>query len=126
MLLWDINDDERIPKKARELICDPKNLIFYSTVSIWEVEIKHSKHPKTMGIGSDELTAYCAQAGFIPLEIKDSHVNCLKTLRITPGMQSHGDPFDRILIAQAKCENMLLVTHDKGLACYNEVCVEIV
>ena len=92
ILIWALNDDPRLPEKARELILDEGNVVYYSSVSIWEVSIKHAIHPDTRADGAPP----------------------------------HHDPFDRMLISQAKAENMTFITHDSLLPYYQEKCIVFV
>lgn len=123
ILIWALTEDERLPEKARRLILAPGNAIYYSTASIWEIAIKHASHPDEIGFTGKELSAYCQEAGFLQLEIRDRHVYALETLVRPKDAPPHRDPFDRILLAQAKAENMSFLTHDALIPDYNENCV---
>ena len=123
VLIWALTEDERLSEKARSLILDPDNVIYYSIASIWEIAIKHANHPDEIGFSGKELSAFCREAGFLPLEIRDKHVHALETLARPENARPHKDPFDRILLAQAKAENMSFLTHDTLIPDYNEKCV---
>ena len=123
ILIWALNEDPRLPEKAREMILDPDNAIYYSTVSIWEVSIKHANHPDNVEFTGKELSQYCQEAGFLPVEMRDKHVFALGTIARAEDAPPHHDPFDRMLIAQAKAENMSFITHDSLLPFYNEKCI---
>ena len=123
VLIWALTEDERLSEKARQLILDPDNVIYYSTASIWEISIKHANHPDEIQFSGKELSVFCREAGFLQLEIRDKHVYALETLNRPEDAQPHKDPFDRILLAQAKAENMSFLTHDALIPDYNEKCV---
>ncbi len=123
ILIWALNDDHRLPGKARELILDKSNVLYYSTVSVWEIAIKHASHPENVEFTGKELSQFCQEAGFLSVEVRDKHVHALETIRRTEGAPPHHDPFDRMLIAQAKAENMSLVTHDSLIPYYSESCI---
>lgn len=123
ILIWTLNEDPRLSEKARGLILDPDNFIYYSTVSIWEVAIKHANHPENVTFTGKELSRYCQEAGFLSVEMRDKHVYALETLTRAADAPPHHDPFDRMLIAQAKAENMSFLTHDSLLSAYNEKCI---
>ena len=123
VLIWTLNEDQRLSEKARELILDPDNAIYYSSVSIWEVAIKHTIHPENVTFTGKELSQYCQEAGFLPVEMRDRHVFALETITRADDAPPHHDPFDRMLIAQAKAENMSFLTHDSLLPYYNEKCI---
>ncbi len=126
ILIWALNGDSRLPEKAKKLILDPENVIHYSTVSIWEISIKHTNHPDNVGFSGKELAQYCREAGFAPVDMRDKHVFALETIRRAEGAPPHRDPFDRMLIAQAKAENMSFITHDMLLSYYEEQCIILV
>ena len=123
LLIWALNEDPRLPDKAREMLLDPDNAVYYSAVSIWEVSIKHVNHPDNVTFTGKELSQYCQEAGFLPVEMRDKHVYALETLSRAEGAPPHRDPFDRMLIAQAKAENLSFLTHDSLLPYYEEPCI---
>lgn len=122
-LIWTLNDDPMLSDKAREYIMDPDNTIYYSTVSVWEVAIKHAIHPDNVTFSGKELVSYCNEAGFFNLPVYDKHVFAMETLKRPEDAPKHHDPFDRLLIGQAKSENMVFLTHDTLIPYYNEDCV---
>lgn len=109
-LYWFIFGNPRLPKKARELLEDPLEIIYYSVVTPWELSIKHSKGKLKL---PDDFFDTLPNRGFDCLPIDESHINALRALP-----KLHGDPFDRMLVAQAKAEKMTLITGDKRLAEY--------
>ena len=126
ILIWALNEDPRLPVKAREMILDEDNVVYYSSVSIWEISIKHSFHPDNVEFSGKELAQFCQEAGFLPVEMKGKHVFALETITRSEGAPVHHDPFDRMLIAQAKAENMSFITHDSLLPYYDEKCIILV
>lgn len=126
LLIWALNEDPRLPDKAREMLLDPDNAVYYSAVSIWEIAIKHANHPDNVTFTGKELSQYCQEAGFLPVEMRDKHLYALETLSRAEGAPPHRDPFDRMLIAQAKAENLSFLTHDSLLPYYGEPCIILV
>lgn len=123
ILIWALNEDPQLSLKARELILDPNNAIYYSSVSVWEIAIKHAIHPESVTFSGKELSQYCQEAGFLPIEMRDRHVFALETITRSDNAPPHHDPFDRMLIAQAKAENMSFLTHNSLIPYYNEKCI---
>lgn len=123
VLLWTLANDARLPESARRLIEDEENDIYYSIISPWEVEIKRLLHPDQMTVTAEQLVEYCKKSGFYRLLVRESHVLNLGKLHRSKDEPSHKDPFDRMMICQALGEGMLLITHDRLLAGYNESCV---
>ena len=124
--IWALNDDPDLTEQARDLILDPNNNIYYSTVSVWEVLLKHERRPKSIPFTEKDFSDACREAGFIPLTLADKHVLAVNTLSRNDTESEHNDPFDRILLAQAKVENLTFLTHDRLIAGYNERCVILV
>lgn len=123
VLLWALTDSARLPSQARTLIESPDNEIYYSVVSPWEVDIKHTLHPTQLAINAKQLAAFCEQSGFLQLPIKKEHVFHLSQLKRRKGAEPHKDPFDRIMLCQAAVEDMLFLTHDARISEYTEPCI---
>ncbi len=123
IILWALTDNERLPKKARSIILDAENEIYYSLVSAWEVAIKHSIHPNQIPVSEKEFLNYCNQAGYLQLPLQENHILSINSLHRTENAPKHNDPFDRMLISQAKSENIMFITHDSLIPFYNEPCI---
>jgi len=126
ILLWALSNDARLPDKARKLIENEENKIYYSIVSPWEVEIKHLLHPDAMTVSAEELMEYCEQSGFQRVLICEKHIFALAGLKREEGSLPHKNPFDRMLVCQAAVENMIFLTHDSLISGYNEPCIMVV
>lgn len=124
IILWDLAEPEKLPKKALEILLDSSNVFYYSIASMWEVAIKHARGK--IEISGSEFLHYCEIAGFKKLPIDDRHVCALETLEKAHGTPPHNDPFDRMLLSQAKADCMMLLTHDKKFSFYGESYVAIV
>ena len=112
--VWALNDDPALSEKARELILDPNNTIYYSTVSVWEVLLKHTRRPDHIPFDEKDFSEGCREAGFIPLALADKHVLAVRTLSRPAGIREHNDPFDRLLVAQAKVESREYFVYSRG------------
>lgn len=105
------------------MILDKDNAVYYSSVSIWEVSIKHANPTDNVSLAGKGLAKFCQEAGFLPIEMRDKYVFALETITRADNAPPHHDSFDRMLIAQAKAENMSFLTHDALLPYYNEPCI---
>ena len=76
-----------------------------------------------MTLTSKKISEYCQEAGYEMLSVRDEHVCALETLARPEDAPKHNDPFDRIMVAQAKSEEMLFLTHDSLIPYYNEKCI---
>ena len=90
--LWAITDDERLSAMARELIQSPRNAVWISAVSVWEIAIKHTLGREIMPISGKEALGYFRQAGYLFLAIQPEHGAAVEDLAA-----HHQDPFDRLL-----------------------------
>ena len=123
ILLWTLSNDIHLSDKARKLIVDMENEIYYSLISLWEIEIQHLIHPDAMPVSAEEVAAYCEQSGFRKISIKEKHIFAMAGLKRRKGAPPHKDPFDRMLICQGSTENMLFITHDSLIPDYHEPCI---
>lgn len=126
ILLWALTDDDRLPERARKLLENEENSLYYSIVSLWEIQMKQLAHPEQMSFTAQQVAGYCKSSGFYELPVRDDHIFYLKNLKRTDTAPPHKDPFDKIMICQATVENMLFVTHDHLIPDYNEPCVYVV
>ena len=122
--LWAISDNERLPSNFIKIIDNPENEIFYSLVSVWEVAIKHYVKPELMPITEEQFIDNCYNSGFKQLAIRSNHILNIKCLKRNIDAPKHNDPFDRLLISQAKTDGFLFLTHDSLLSYYNEPCIK--
>jgi PIN domain nuclease of toxin-antitoxin system len=118
--LWAITDDPKLPAKARDLIVAPRNTVWVSVVSIWEIAIKHGLGRGDMPVSSMDALNYFRQAGYRFLGIELEHAAAVEALP-----SHHQDPFDRMLVAQALAEPMRLITHDATVARYSDTIIFI-
>jgi PIN domain nuclease of toxin-antitoxin system len=117
LYLWWLQDHPHLSQAARARIMAATD-VYVSSASIWEAAIK-------AGIGKldadiDQLVAEIDHSGFRELPVSARHAAMVTRL---PDL--HRDPFDRILVAQALCEPLRLLTPDNGLSGYSEL-VELV
>lgn len=126
LVVWSLFGDSRLSNQAKEMILDPANVLYYSVVTTWEILLKHSDDPKNMLVTVPIFLDGCKQAGFIPVNLTNKHIAAVKTLSLPENAPRHKDPFDKLLLSQAKCENMLFLTHDSRLSFYDEPFVILV
>ena len=125
ILFWAMDQEEKLSTDILEKINDPENDIFYSVLSVWELTLKNLKNPVGMPVSGIEVAEYCDRSGFIRLPLQNEHIQQLPTLKKDDDTD-HKDPFDRMLICQAKAERMTFITHDSKLASYHESCVAVI
>ena len=121
--IWAVMDSGKLDEKLTGILEDVDNNIYFSTASVWEIAVKHHIHPDQMPVTEEEFVSLCNATGFQQLAIKNKHIFTVKSLKRDSNAPSHNDPFDRLLISQAKSENLTFITHDGLLKGYNENCV---
>lgn len=118
--LWAISDSPKLSDTARAMITDPDNTIYYSSVSSWEVLLKNASPKNNLTLTAQDFISYCDESGYIPLPLKNEHVAAAALLDANQSDRIHNDPFDRMLISQAKTENLSFLTHDEKIGLYDE------
>ena len=121
IILWMLSGDEKLTQKARSIIRENIDSIYYSIASMWETQIKYGR--KKLAFSGIDFLHYCEQSGFHKLPVDDLHVVELASLHRDEKAPPHNDPFDRILLSQAKAEGFHFLTHDPLFRGYNENCV---
>ncbi|HKP76612.1 MAG TPA: type II toxin-antitoxin system VapC family toxin [Longimicrobiaceae bacterium] len=112
--LWFISGNERLSSRARELIEARENSMLVSAASLWEIAIKHSLGKLTLDHPFAELIPdQLRRQGIGVLGIEVSHLTELVTLP-----PHHRDPFDRLLVAQARVESLPVISVDPALDRY--------
>ena len=114
LLLWAANDT--LPKNAISYFENNDNELFFSSASIWEVVIKKGLNRPDFQINPDVFYNGLLDNGYIELSVTSLHALLVSRLPFV-----HKDPFDRILIAQAKAEGMTLLSSDEILSQYSPV-----
>lgn len=118
-VLWLLTGDERSSHLV-DMLSDQVNTVFFSSASIWEIAIKHAigKIP----IPPVEAYTFSIKQDLIELPITAEHT-CLIDHLNKGSAADHNDPFDNILVAQAKAEGAKLITADRHILLYGEPCV---
>lgn len=110
ILLWALADSPKLGRNLRRQIITPANAVLISAASVWEIAIK-----KRLGKlnAPDNLIEAIEASEFSSLPISFDHAVAAGRLPL-----HHDDPFDRMLIAQAQCDGLVLVTQDRRFAAY--------
>jgi PIN domain nuclease of toxin-antitoxin system len=110
-LLWALSAPARLPASTARAIRDPSNAVYVSAASTWEIAIKAALGKVSADV--DEVVRTAAAVGFAELPISNKHAQRVRSLPA-----HHRDPFDRMLIAQAMVEGLMVVTHDREFSAY--------
>jgi PIN domain nuclease of toxin-antitoxin system len=110
ILLWWLNENKQLPESARQAITDAE-IVWVSAVSALEIGIKRASRKLTF---EHDLEQQLVINAFRPMPVTVAHA--VAAARLPP---HHKDPFDRLLIAQAMCESLTLLTADARMRAYN-------
>lgn len=113
ILLWAAGHPKRLSTAARKLLDDPRNELLFSAASLWEIAIKNTLGREDFRVEPRLLRRGLLDNGYGELPITSQHAVSIDSLPHLPK-----DPFDRLLLAQALCEGVTLVTADTQLARY--------
>ena len=113
VLLWAAGAARQLPDEVRVLLEDRGNKLFFSAASIWEIAIKNGLGREGFSVDPRLLRRGLLENGYVELPVTSSHALAVDLL---PPI--HKDPFDRILVAQARVEGITLLTADEVVARY--------
>jgi PIN domain nuclease of toxin-antitoxin system len=113
LLLWNVYGSRKLPAPVARLFRDGHDHFFYSAASLWEIAIKAARGRQDFTADTAAIRETLEENGFQELPVAARHAVALS--RLPP---IHGDPIDRMLIAQAITETMALITTDERLAAY--------
>lgn len=112
--IWFVENDKKLPKNVKYNIENYNNSIIISIASLWEMTIKLTLGKLKLNFSLEEMINKTAENGFEIMSILPIHLIKLSSLEMI-----HGDPFDRIIIAQGLAENIQIVTSDDVFEYYN-------
>lgn len=115
LLLWAASEPKRLSAMAQTLLLDPANHLVFSAASLWEISIKNGLDRADFNVDPRRLWRMLLVSGYRELPVTSEHTVALNDL---PSL--HKDPFDRILVAQARVEGLTLLTVDKAVAKYGD------
>jgi PIN domain nuclease of toxin-antitoxin system len=113
ILLWTLVDPDKVPGPMRRLLEDRANRVWFSAVSIWEIAIKHSLGKDDFPVEPATIWKAARETGLEELAVTAEHAVGVDTL---PWL--HRDPFDRLLVAQARADGMKLLSLDPDVNAY--------
>ncbi|WP_336970755.1 type II toxin-antitoxin system VapC family toxin [Sphingobium aromaticiconvertens] len=113
LLLWAAEGAMKLPTRAKDMMEDKENTLYFSPASLWEVAIKSGLGREDFDVDTRLLRRGLLDNGYHELPINSEHAVIVSSL---PSL--HKDPFDRMLIAQSQAEGIALVTADATIAQY--------
>lgn len=115
VFIWLVSNLERVPLPIQAALESEENIVYPSVVNSWEMQIKMQLGKLDLPVPRKQLFDQSVKNDFRLLTIKASHIDALDQLTL-----EHRDPFDRMLMAQAKAENMRLVSADSKVHKYQD------
>ena len=123
-IIWALTGDARLKPENEKRILNPDNSVYFSTASLWEIAIKNGKAPEKCPYSERDIYEKCIASGYELLDVHPEDIFAVRTLRVK---KDHSllnmDPFDRLLLAQAKAEKMRLLSADRNFDNYDEACL---
>ena len=110
-------------EKARNLLLDPDNTIYFIAVSVLEVNNKTKSRKNDLEFSTQEFVENCELARFIELPLLSKHFLGESSLKWNGEGEEHKDPYDRLLLSQAKSENFRFMRHDEMIRHFDEKCI---
>ncbi len=114
ILLWAVGEPDRLPADVRAALRDTGNQIYFSAASIWEIAIKQSRGRADFDFQPEQIASVASESGFTELPVRWEAASAVTHLPM-----HHRDPFDRLLVAQAMIEPLVLYTADRRLGLYS-------
>lgn len=115
LLLWAAGQPDRLPARARDMLLDSGNTLSFSSASLWEIAIKRGLGRDDFRVDPRRLWRMLLANGYREVPVTSEHALAVGEL---PNL--HRDPFDRLLIAQARVDALLLLTADEAVGNYGE------
>ena len=112
--LWLFEGNDKLSKVAQEIIFDAENDIFVSVASVWEVAIKVSLNKLDFDGGSDKFLSAIKSNNIELLGVSGDYIKIVEKLPFI-----HSDPFDRMIISSAICEDLSIITIDSNIHKYS-------
>lgn len=116
VLLWWLQDNEKLGAVARSLIADPRNDVLVSIASPWEISVKH--RIGKMGESGAAVMQAVDEQGLGLVALAPWHLRVLEAMPLI-----HRDPFDHLIIAQALAEGCAVITDDSQFPAYGVPCI---
>ena len=115
VLLWAAGSPSKLPVRARAMLEIEEHRLFFSAVNLWEVAIKNS-----LGRADFKADPHVLRRGLIDNGWEELAITSLHAVEVSHLPPLHRDPFDRMLVAQARSEGVTLLTADKAVAAYGD------
>lgn len=112
IVIWQSVTPEKAPSRVRALLAAADGCLLVSVASLWEIAIRHAAG--RLHFSMERLHNQLADMGMLTLDITLSHALAAAAL-----LPLHGNPFDRVLVAQARMEDLVLVTEDRTIPTYD-------
>ena len=113
-VLWQAINDSRLSSVARAALLDPANTLLFSSVTSWEIVIKHATGKLTLPTDPQNFVKSALRQG----DYRVLEITLDDTLAVTGLAAHHKDPFDRLLVAQALRRNLTILGDDQQIAKY--------
>ncbi|MCF0064270.1 type II toxin-antitoxin system VapC family toxin [Dyadobacter chenwenxiniae] len=118
VVLWALDEQNRLSNKSKAIISDPNSSCFVSVISFFEIAIKKKIGKLELSNSVSEYILELERIGIIILPISNAALDNYETI---PLMVGHGDPFDRFILATALSENLTVISADEKFQGYKKI-----
>jgi len=114
VIIWHFENSSKLPQNIAKIIYNPQNIIYVSSISLWEIAIKMNLGKLDVDFTIDVLLAEINDSVINILQIEDEYLQGLFDLPFI-----HRDPFDRLIISTALAEDLTIITIDENIQKYD-------
>ncbi|SKC17941.1 type II toxin-antitoxin system VapC family toxin [Dyadobacter psychrophilus] len=118
VVLWALDEENRLSEKSKSIISDPNSPCSVSIISFFEIAIKKKIGKLELSKSISEYIQELERIGITILPISDTALNCYE---IIPYISGHGDPFDRLILATAMSESLVVISADEKFEKYKDI-----
>ncbi|HDM78567.1 MAG TPA: type II toxin-antitoxin system VapC family toxin [Deltaproteobacteria bacterium] len=115
--LWSVSEPSKLSEKASEIIRDVSNVLYLSSASVWEIVIKHSLNRLEKTRHIEDIREFINDC-IVQLQVTPLAITVADVLELSKLPYIHKDPFDRILVAQARVHDLTIITKDSSISRY--------
>lgn len=116
IVIWLAREPNKLSKTVAEILENPENTVYFSTVNLWEIAIKTNLKKDNFSFDTAKLYRQLLANGFLELPINHKYTKIVENLPII-----HKDPFDGMLIAQSMVDDLCLITNDDKIIQYSSL-----
>lgn len=120
LVYWSLYKKEKLPKEIVDIVEDERNNIYMSAMSVWEISTNHIRNPKVTTVSGTNFFNDCVSNNFLIVPLLAKEIVDYEEIQVKKRKPFRKDPYDRMLVAQARHLNYMFCTCDKAMECYDD------